>query len=209
MTPSQGGNIYPHLNNPYPTSISPQNPVTMPIQTSSDHFGMNQDLTGLGHGVHQDPAWLAIFQNQSFPRLWTQMPPSITIPVIVSHTGAPSPTYSSHVEDESTSSTNYVDNFPPTSTNYVGGTIFSPQIIAMSCLPLLFIIREMTLYPLLVTLRSPTTLDVSLNSFAGLAKEFTLLICVQLLLRYPKHGVHPRALQILRHVWFLFMTLLP
>jgi hypothetical protein len=56
------------------------------------------------------------------------MPPSITIRVTVSHTGAPFPTSTSHVGDGSTSSTNYVDNLPPTSTNYVGGTIlFSPN----------------------------------------------------------------------------------
>jgi hypothetical protein len=51
------------------------------------------------------------------------MPPSITIPVIVSHTGAPSPTSASHVDDGSTSSTNYVDNLLLTCTNYVGGTV--------------------------------------------------------------------------------------
>jgi hypothetical protein len=45
---SQGGNIYPHLNNPYPTLISSHTSVTMPVQTSSDHFGVNQHLSGLG-----------------------------------------------------------------------------------------------------------------------------------------------------------------
>jgi hypothetical protein len=121
--PSQGDNIYPHPNNPYPTSVSSQTSVTMPVQTSSDHFGVNQHLSGLGQEVYQDPSWLAIFQNQSFPGPWNQIPPSIARPVILSHTGAPSPTSASHVRDGSTSSTNYVDNFPPTSTNYVGGTI--------------------------------------------------------------------------------------
>jgi hypothetical protein len=127
-TPLQGGNIYPHLNNPYPTSVSSHTSVTMPIQTSSGHFGVNQHLSGLGKEVYQDPSWLAIFQNQSFLRPWNQMPPSIASPVTVSHTGAPSPTSASHVGDVSTFSTNYVDILPPTSTNYVGGTIhFSPN----------------------------------------------------------------------------------
>ena len=60
-TPSQGGNIYPHSNNPYPTSVSSQNSVTMPVQTYLYHFGVNQHLSGLGQEVYQDPAWLAIF----------------------------------------------------------------------------------------------------------------------------------------------------
>jgi hypothetical protein len=127
-TPSQGGNIYPHSNNPYPTSVSSQPSVMIPVQTSSDHFGVNQHFSGLGQGVHQDPSWLAIFQNQSFPEPWNQMPPSIASPVTAIHTSAPSPTSASHVGDGSTFSTNYVDNLPLTSTNYVGGTIiFSPN----------------------------------------------------------------------------------
>jgi hypothetical protein len=36
VTPSHGGNIYPHLNNPYHTSVSSQNSMMMPIQTSMD-----------------------------------------------------------------------------------------------------------------------------------------------------------------------------
>jgi hypothetical protein len=124
--PSQGGNIYPHSNNPYPTLVSPHTPVTIPIQNSSDHFGVNQHLSGLGQEVHQDLSWLAIFQNPYFPRQWTQMPPSIANPVIVSHTGAPSPTSANYVRYGSTPSTNYVDNLPPTSTNYVKGTILFP-----------------------------------------------------------------------------------
>jgi hypothetical protein len=127
-TPSQGGNIYPHSNNSYPTSVSSQTSVTMPVQTSSDHFGIGHHFSGQGQGVHQDPSWPAIFQNQSFPGPWNQMPQSIASPVTVSHTGAPSPTSASHVGDGSTFSTNYVDNLPPTSANYVGGTIlFTPN----------------------------------------------------------------------------------
>jgi hypothetical protein len=40
-TPSDGGNIYPHLNNPYHTSISSQTstPLMMHIQTSMDQLG--------------------------------------------------------------------------------------------------------------------------------------------------------------------------
>jgi hypothetical protein len=122
-TTSQGGNIYPHSNDPYLTSVSSQTIVMMPIQTSSNHFGMNQHLSAPGQEVNQDPTWLAIFQNQYFTGPWTQMPPSIISPVTIHHTSAPSPTSVSHVSDGSTSSTNYVDNLPPTSTNYVGGTV--------------------------------------------------------------------------------------
>jgi hypothetical protein len=125
-TPSQGGNIYPHSNNLCPTPVSSQTSMTMPIQTSSNHFGMNQHLFELGKEVYQDPTWLAIFQNQYFPGPWNKMPPSIASPVIVSHTGAPSPTSTSHVGDGSTSSTNYVNILPLTSTNYVGGTVLFP-----------------------------------------------------------------------------------
>jgi hypothetical protein len=121
--PSLGGNIYPHSNNPHPTSVSSQTSVAMPVQTSSDHFGVNQHLSRLAQEVYQDPSWLAIFQNQSFPGPWNQMPPSITSPVTVIHTSAPSPTSASHVGDGLTSSTNYVDRLPPTSTNYVKGIV--------------------------------------------------------------------------------------
>jgi hypothetical protein len=94
----------------------------MLVQTS-DHFGMNQCLSGPGQEVHQDPTWLAIFQNQSFPGPSTQMPPSIAILVTINHISAPSPTSASHVSDGSTSSTNNIDSLHPTSNNYVGGTI--------------------------------------------------------------------------------------
>jgi hypothetical protein len=69
-----------------------------------------------------------MFQNQSFPRPWHQIPQYTTSPVIVSHSGAPSPTSTSHVKDGSTFSTNYVNNLHPTSANYVRGTIlFTPN----------------------------------------------------------------------------------
>jgi hypothetical protein len=122
-TPSQGGNIYHHSNNSYPTSVPSQASVMMPVQTSSEHFSASYHPSGQGRGVHQDPSWLAMFQNQSFLGPWNQIPPSIASPVTVSHTGAPSPTSASHVGDGSTFSTNYVDSSHPTSANYVGGTI--------------------------------------------------------------------------------------
>jgi hypothetical protein len=113
----------------------------------------------------------------------------IASPVTISHTGAPSPTSASHVRDGSTFSTNYVDSLPPTSANYVGAPSFLPQIIALSHLLPLFIIHETILFPLLITSRSLDVSDVSLNSFAGLVKEVTLLVYAQLLLGYQKRGV--------------------
>jgi hypothetical protein len=47
-TPSQGGNIYPHSNNSYPTSVSSQTSVTMPVQTSLDNFSVNHHFYGQG-----------------------------------------------------------------------------------------------------------------------------------------------------------------
>jgi hypothetical protein len=127
-THSQGSNIYPHSNNSYPTSVSLQTSMMMPIQTSSDHLGINHHVSGPGQGVYQDPFCPAMFQNQSFLGPWNQIPQSIASPTTVSHTSAPSPTSASHVGDESTLSTNHVDNLLPTSANYVGGTIlFTPD----------------------------------------------------------------------------------
>jgi len=45
-TPSHGGNIYPHLNNPYHTSVSSQTSVMMPIQTSMDQLDGGYYLAG-------------------------------------------------------------------------------------------------------------------------------------------------------------------
>jgi hypothetical protein len=47
-TPSHGGNIYPHLNNPYHTSVSSQTStsVMMHIQTSMDQLGRGYYLSG-------------------------------------------------------------------------------------------------------------------------------------------------------------------
>jgi hypothetical protein len=85
-TPSQGGNIYPHSNNSYPTSISFHTSVMMLIQTSSDHLRINHHVSGLGQGVYWDPFWHEMFQNQSFLGPWNQIPQSIAIPTTVIHT---------------------------------------------------------------------------------------------------------------------------
>jgi hypothetical protein len=47
-TPSHGGNIYPHLNNPYHTFVSSQTSTSMmmPIQTSMDQLGGGYYLSG-------------------------------------------------------------------------------------------------------------------------------------------------------------------
>jgi hypothetical protein len=72
--------------------------------------------------VSQDPSWPIMFQSQSFPRAWYQIPQLTIIPVTVSHIGAPSPTFASHVGDESTTSTSLVDNLHLTTASHVGGT---------------------------------------------------------------------------------------
>jgi hypothetical protein len=51
-----------------------------------------------------------MFQSQYFPGPQNQMSQSITSPVIVSHTGAPSPTYASNVGDGLKTSTGYLEN---------------------------------------------------------------------------------------------------
>jgi hypothetical protein len=63
-----------------------------------------------------------MFQSQSFPGPWHQMPQLTISPVTVSHTGAPSPTSASHVGDGSTNSTGYVDNLYLTIVSHAGGT---------------------------------------------------------------------------------------
>jgi hypothetical protein len=45
-THSQGGNIYPHLNSSYPTSVSSQTSVMIPVQSSSDHFSPRYHPSG-------------------------------------------------------------------------------------------------------------------------------------------------------------------
>jgi hypothetical protein len=147
-TPSQGGNIYPHSNISYPTPVSSHTLVTMPIQTSLDHFGVNHHFSGQGQGVHRDSSWPAMFQNQSFPGPWNKMLKSIASLVTVSHTGAPSLTSASHVGDVSTFSTNYANGSHPTSTNYVGSTIlFTPNHSRITSPTSIHHIREDSLTP--------------------------------------------------------------
>jgi hypothetical protein len=137
------------------------------------------------------------------------MSQSIASLVIVSHTGAPSPTSVSHVGDGSTFSTNYVDILPPTSTNYVEGTIiFTPNNSHVTSPTSIHHTGDDSLF-LLVTSIILDVSDVNQNSFAGLTKEVTLLVCAWLLLVYQKRGAHPKAFQILKPPWFLLTPLLP
>jgi hypothetical protein len=112
-SPSQGGNMYPHSNNPYHAFVSSQTftLVSMPLQPFMDWYGGGY-YPG-GQGVNQDPSWPAISQNQSFLGPWFQMSQSITAtsPVIVCYIGIISPTSSIHVGYCST-----------TSSSHVGGT---------------------------------------------------------------------------------------
>jgi hypothetical protein len=119
---SQGGNIYPHSNNPYHTSVFSQTLVMMPIQTSLNQLNEGYYLSGQGQGVNQDPSWPTVFQSQYLPGPWHKMPQSTAGLVTISHTRAPSPTSSSHVGDGSTTSTSYVDNPYMIATSHAGGT---------------------------------------------------------------------------------------
>jgi hypothetical protein len=81
----------------------------MHIQASSDQFGGGHYLSGQGQGVNQDRSWLAMFQIQSFPGPWYQIPQLTTSPIYASHTRAPSLTSASHVE-----------NVQPTTASHAG-----------------------------------------------------------------------------------------
>jgi hypothetical protein len=94
----------------------------IPIHTSSNQLGGGYYLSGQGQGVNQDSPWPAMFQSQSFPGPWHQMPQLSASPVTVSHTGAPSPTYANHVGDGSTTSTSPVDDSHPNVASNAGGT---------------------------------------------------------------------------------------
>jgi hypothetical protein len=120
--PSSGGNIYPHMGNPYHVAFSSQaaSLVMMPLQPFMNQFGGGYYHVEQGHGVYQNPAWLAISQNQSFPRpLSLMLQPVVAShdrsisPVIASHTGIISPTSTSHVGDRSTTSASHVENQQP------------------------------------------------------------------------------------------------
>jgi len=60
-SPSQGGNIYPHSNNPYQTSISLQTSMMIPVQTSLNQLNGGYYLPRKGQGVNQYPSWPAMF----------------------------------------------------------------------------------------------------------------------------------------------------
>jgi hypothetical protein len=121
-TPSQGGNIYPHLNRPYHTSISSQTSMMMPMHTSLDQLGRGYYLSGQGQGVNQDPSWPTMFQIQSFLGPWSQMPQPNASPVTASNTGTPSPTSASHVGYGSMTSASHVNNPHLAAASHVGGT---------------------------------------------------------------------------------------
>jgi hypothetical protein len=124
-TPSQGGNIYPQLDNPYHTFVSSQTCalVMVPIQTSMDQLGEGYYLSGHEQGVNQDPSWLAMFQNQSFLGPWYQIPQLTTTisPVTSIHTRDPSQTTTSHVGDWSTTSVIHVEDPQPIIASHAGG----------------------------------------------------------------------------------------
>jgi hypothetical protein len=62
-----------------------------------------------------------MFQSQSFPGSWYQMPQPTSNIVTTSHNGVPSPTSSSHVEYGSTTSTIHVNEPHPVATSHAGG----------------------------------------------------------------------------------------
>jgi hypothetical protein len=55
-SPSQGGNIYPHSNNPYHTSFFSYTSVMMPVQTSANQLNRGYYLSEKIKGVNQDPS---------------------------------------------------------------------------------------------------------------------------------------------------------
>jgi hypothetical protein len=124
--PSSGGNMYPHMNNPYHAFVSSQTStsVSMPLQPFMNQYGGGYYPTGQGQGVNQDPSWPAISQNQSFLGPWSQMPQptTTTSPVTVGHTGILSPTSASHVGDWLTTSASHVEDQQPATASHAGGT---------------------------------------------------------------------------------------
>jgi hypothetical protein len=182
----------------------------MPLQPFMNQYGGGYYPVGQGQGVNQDPSWPAISQNQSFLGPWSQMPQptTTTSPVTVGHTGILSPTSASHVGDWSTTSASHVEDHAGGTTSTLQvmlGAQVSPPLLVMLHIhhqPLL-VMLEICHQPLqvmlgaFIRLRSLDVSDVRPDSFAGLAKEVTLLICVLLLLGYQKHGSHLRALQVL------------
>jgi hypothetical protein len=124
-TTSHGGNIYPHLNNPYHTFVSSQTSasVMIPIQTSMDQLGGGYYLSKQGHGVNHILSWPAMSENQSFPKPWSQITQLTTTSSLVtaSHNGNPSPTVVGHVGDLLTTSASNVEDPEPVATSHDGG----------------------------------------------------------------------------------------
>jgi hypothetical protein len=119
IVPSSGGNIYPHLSNPCHVSFSTQvvSSVMMPLQPFMNQFGGRYYPAGQGHGVYQNPTYLIISQNQSFPKPRSHMSQPSTVshdgstsPITASHTSIISRTFSSHVGDRSTISASHVED---------------------------------------------------------------------------------------------------
>jgi hypothetical protein len=206
-TPSHGGNIYPHLNSPYHTSVSSQTSVMMPIQTYLDQLGGGYYLSRQGQGVNHDPSWPAMFQSQSFPGPWYQMPQLTASSVTASHTGAPSPTSASHVGDGSTTSISHVETHTQSIASHVGGiTLVSTSHINVTSPTSVHHVGDDSLASAshvesmspaigndVGASRSLDVSDVSLNSFAGLAKDITLLVYVQLLTGIPEAWFSPEG----------------
>jgi hypothetical protein len=55
--PSSGGNIYPHMSNPYNVTFSSQeaSSVMIPLQPFMNQLGGGYYPTGQGHGIYQNP----------------------------------------------------------------------------------------------------------------------------------------------------------
>jgi hypothetical protein len=122
---SSGGNVYPQANNPCHAFLSLQKyaMVMMPLQTSIDQLRGGYYRVGQGQSVDQNPSWPAIFQNQSFPGPWSQIPITTTEPAIAIHTRVISPTSASHFGYWSTTSVSHVEDRQPTNViQYVLGS---------------------------------------------------------------------------------------
>jgi hypothetical protein len=125
-TPSQGGNIYPHMSNPCHVTFPSQenSSVSFPLQPFMNQYGGGYYPAGQGQGVNQDPSWPAISQNQYFLGPWSQIPQftTATSPVTACHTGIISTIDASHVGDWSTTSTSHVEDLQPAATSHARGT---------------------------------------------------------------------------------------
>jgi hypothetical protein len=68
--PSFGGNIHPHMSNPYHVAFSSQATSSgmVPLQPFMNQLGGGYYPTEKFHGVYQNPVWIEISQNQYFLR---------------------------------------------------------------------------------------------------------------------------------------------